>query len=107
MPDSNDTFVQWTPSSGATSGLGYDAPSSTRNESVTQVDEQEPQVAGLSEWRSSNAASPYRGRWVLLSDELQVIDDDETPAALVERHPQMTNPLVVFVPEEEPDVTLA
>jgi hypothetical protein len=48
-------------------------------------------------WLHSPEARQYEGRWVLLSDQLQVLDSDSSPTALLQRHQHVQAPLIVFV----------
>jgi hypothetical protein len=60
--------------------------------SITTVD-----PVGLSDWINSAEAAPYQGKWVLLSDGLDVLDADESPGAILDRHSDVTSPTIVFV----------
>ena len=64
-----------------------------------------PEPAGLADWLSSDAAKPYRDRWVLLDATLNVLDSDESPSQLLGRHPEVAAPLIVFV--QPRDIALA
>jgi hypothetical protein len=57
---------------------------------------------GLREWIDSEEARQYERRWVLLDDDLTVIDADTSPSALLQRHPEIAAPTVVYVqPRDE------
>lgn len=93
----------------ATTGTGpgtFSQPSGTRSQSSNFPSA--PSVAptpGLAEWLRSNAARSLAGRWVLLSDEFEVIDSAASPGELLAAHPDAASPLVVFV--QPPGVELA
>ncbi len=60
---------------------------------------------GVLEWLQSEQARHYEGKWVLLDDDRDVVDSDDSPGRLLERHPQEASPLVVLV--ERSDIQLA
>lgn len=51
----------------------------------------------VGQWITSPSARQYNGRWVLLSDAYDVVDADDSAVALRGRHPEETDPLIVFV----------
>jgi hypothetical protein len=48
-------------------------------------------------WLASDLARRFDGRWVLLSDSNEVMDDDPSAAELTRRHAEREDRLVVFV----------
>jgi hypothetical protein len=42
-------------------------------------------------------ARRFEGRWVMLDDDLQVVDHDSSPTALLDRHQEDRTPTVVFI----------
>jgi hypothetical protein len=75
----------------------FSQPRSTRNEPATPPAQPEPEQSGLIEWLASPEARRFEGRWVLLSDEYDVVDVDDSPSALMDRHPEERTPIIVFV----------
>jgi hypothetical protein len=56
-----------------------------------------PPRADLTDWLRSTDARRYEGRWVLLDDNLAVLDSDTSPTSLLQRNSERGTPLVVFV----------
>lgn len=52
---------------------------------------------GLREWSTSEEARQYEGRWVMLNNDLTVVDADVSPSALLQRHPDVAAPTIVYV----------
>ncbi len=88
---------------GASSGTAWRDFSEPQHTGDPQQSTENPAVygaaspLGLIDWLGSEAAPPYAGRWVLLTDELQVVDVADSPGDLLERHSDWPSPLVVFV----------
>lgn len=51
----------------------------------------------VNQWLNSAEARSYDDQWVLLSETCQVVDKDQSAVALTSRHPDQSDPLVVFV----------
>ncbi len=88
---------------GASSGTAWRDFSEPQQTGGVQQSIESPAVSGaasppgLIDWLGSEAARPYAGRWVLLTDELQVVDVAVSPGDLLERHSDWPSPLVAFV----------
>ena len=54
-------------------------------------------VQRITTWLDSDAARPFDGRWVLLTDACDVADVDDSAVDLRRRHPGLSDPLIVFV----------
>jgi hypothetical protein len=52
---------------------------------------------GLGDWFATEEAARNAGRWVLLTDDYQVIAAARTPRELLELHPEIQAPFVVYV----------
>lgn len=52
---------------------------------------------GLGDWFASEEAARYGGRWVLLTDDYEVIASAPTPKELLDTHPEIQAPFIVYV----------
>jgi hypothetical protein len=52
---------------------------------------------GLGDWFATEEAARHVGRWVLLTDDYQVIAAAPTPRQLFEAHPEIKAPFIVYV----------
>lgn len=52
---------------------------------------------GLGDWFATEEAARHAGRWVLLTDDYQVIAAAPTPRELLELHPEIQAPFIVYV----------
>ncbi len=59
---------------------------------------------GLAQWLQSEEARRLSGLWVLLTDDLEVVDSAPSPSPLLDRHPEDRSPLVVYVQPDDVDV---
>lgn len=75
----------------------FGRPSSTRSEAPAPAPRPQSDAHGLVEWLASPAARQFEGRWVLLSDDYDVVDSADSPSELMDRHPEERTPIVVFV----------
>jgi hypothetical protein len=93
--------------SGGATGPVYTQPSSATSAPASPPAAPAPAPArpDVTRWVNSPEARQYEGRWVLLSEELDVIDHDTSPTALLMRNPTITAPIVVYV--DRRDVGLA
>lgn len=88
---------------GASSGTAWRDFSEPQQTGGVQQSTESPAVSGaasppgLIDWLSSEAARSHAGRWVLLTDELQIVDVADSPGDLLERHSDRPSPVVVFV----------
>jgi hypothetical protein len=102
MPDLTQIFVGATNSDysavSGTSGPRFEVTDSTA-EDVPPLTSPTPTAIpdGLREWITSDDARQYEGLWVLLDDELAVVDSDRSPSALLRRHSEVPGPRVVYV----------
>jgi hypothetical protein len=86
----------------ATTPLTYSTPTSTTTQpplrqtavAASQADQDEGHIA---QWLRAEEARKYEGGWVLLDDNLQVLDTAISPSELLTRHPELTSPRIVFV----------
>lgn len=72
-------------------------PSGTRNESTARASAPAREPAGLTGWLASAEAKRLEGRWVLLTDDFEVVDSAFSPSELLDRHEDDRTPLIVFV----------
>ena len=79
-----------------TTPSNFSQPSST-GAAGAQRSPTETQTPGLAEWLQSESARQLAGRWVMLSDNFEVIDSAVSPSELLGKHPDAMSPLVVFV----------
>ena len=84
---------------GTTSGApGFRASDGTRSDApATQMLAPTDEPKGLTKWLASPEAKGYEGRWVLLDDDLNVVDYDVSPSALLTRNNAIMTPTIVFV----------
>lgn len=75
----------------------FSPPSSTRNETNVQAPQPEPEEGGLIEWLASPESRRFEGRWVLLSDDYDVVEAADSPAELMDKHPEERTPIILFV----------
>jgi Family of unknown function (DUF5678) len=52
---------------------------------------------GLGDWFASEEAARHSGRWVLLTDDYRVIAAARTPKELLDIHPEIQAPFIVYV----------
>ncbi len=100
-----DTFA-WTSHGAGTSSTGLPQISrsiSTRPEPFS-VPVQAESRPGLAQWLQSEEARRLSGLWVLLTDDLEVVDSAPSPSPLLDRHPEDRSPLVVYVQPDDVDV---
>lgn len=83
--------------SGTTAPTRFSEPQGTDERSTVAIVSPPPGPAGVNQWLTSPAAQPYAGRWVLLSDDFQVLDSANSPSDLLDRHPDVATPTVVLV----------
>ena len=96
MMDSSTHFDAFTGRRTAGPQFGH-ARATPQQEQVSVLPQFESEPAGLVEWLRTPEARQYEGRWVLLNDEFEVIDDDHSPSNLLRRNRHVSTPLVVFV----------
>lgn len=78
---------------GSTSPKRFDT---TQTVTVISESESSDDATGLVRaWMDTPAAREYDGRWVLLSDQMQVLDSDYSARDLSQRHPD--EKLIAFV----------
>jgi len=58
----------------------------------------------LTVWMQSEEALPYEGLWVLMNAALEPQDSDLSPTALKNRHADIGDPTIVYVPRRTVDV---
>jgi hypothetical protein len=90
---------------GSTSPKRFSAPEGTAPSASPR--RQEPvSTPGLNGWLKSQTARSLAGRWVLLSDDFDVLDHATSPGELLERHPHDRSPTVVFVEPQGVDLAV-
>jgi hypothetical protein len=52
---------------------------------------------GLGDWFATEEAARHSGRWVLLTDDYQVIASAPTPKELIDSYPHIQAPFIVYV----------
>ena len=52
---------------------------------------------GLGDWFATEEAARLSGRWVLLTDDYEVIASAPTPKELLDAYPQIKVPFIVYV----------
>jgi hypothetical protein len=52
---------------------------------------------GLGDWFATEEAAQLSGRWVLLTDNYEVIASARTPKELLDAHPHIRAPFIVYV----------
>lgn len=91
------TEVRFNVFAGAGTAPQFGQSGSTRSEQTTPAAGSDSKHGGLIEWLASTEARRLEGRWVLLTDDFEVVDSAETPSDLLDRHPEDRTPFVVFV----------
>jgi hypothetical protein len=82
------------PGAGRTRPQFGEASRTPQERAATQF-EHEP--SNLLEWLGSPQARQLEGRWVLLSDDFEVLDYAQTLTELKQRNPEVRTPIIVFV----------
>ena len=75
----------------------FGQPSGTRSEPAAPASPPAREPAELTGWLASAEARRLEGRWVLLTDDFEVVDSALSPSELLDRHEDERTPLVVFV----------
>lgn len=60
-------------------------------------------IKDLGSWFRTATAVSLTGKWVLLDSEYRVIDSTERPGKLLNNHPEINTPHIIFV---DPNITL-
>lgn len=60
-------------------------------------------IKDLGSWFKTTVAVSFTGKWVLLDSEYRVIDSAERPGKLLNSHPKINTPHIIFV---DPSITL-
>jgi hypothetical protein len=98
MTESQSTDVRPLQNAGPTMPQVGLHPRSTQDTPVTPTrsrDTEEP--AGLEQWLETPEARQLVGQWVLLTRDYDVIDSAPRPSVLLDQHPEIRSPFIVFV----------
>jgi hypothetical protein len=82
---------------GATGPVAAELGGQTSTQTMAPAAAPDANADSVTEWLRGADARRFERRWVLLDDALNVVDSDPSPSALLDRHPDESTPLVVYV----------
>ena len=84
---------------GASSATGphFQVSDGTVESTATQAEGASSRSVEIAQWLASDAARPFDGHWVLVNESFDVLASDPSARALVGRHSEQSDPLVLFV----------